>query len=865
MGKRGVLIGAMALFVPVLLLLMVAAQHSALVTLSSLSMYETTTAPFNVSMNNFGSQDSISLVTAQLGGFTVKNVTSYSDWKNNFTSNSIQWFGGLIHNNVINALFQFIAAAPAVDSNQTYTFTFVTKDTSNAEQTHSLQFTILNDETGPILSNQTVSDGSFIRQGANSYLVSTTAVDVETGVSSVTFRYSVCNNPNSTATSIQLTPSGSAYSATVDFSALLNEQQVCFDYIAASKGGATTTYSGKATVDGVSPTVSLKSPAEGAFINGQASFTFVPSDNLASSLSCSLLIDDVITATQSVSNNVQGSFSAQNGTDGKHTWNVQCADGVGLSGKGSPRTFTLDKTPPTASLTSPSNNSIISAGTLVEGTVADDYGVQTVMLAYNGNSTPAGTSFSISTASWVDGPTTVVVTATDNAGNTGTTILSVTVDRTPPVITLTGPEGTSDVHVNFTYDADDTYDDTLTCELYVNDTLYQTKDVTRGSNSFTQTLSPSSILWRVDCTDSANNRGSSSSKALTLVDTSGPDIAITPVDIVARGNPVIVTANITDPSGVAKVTASVVDPDGGTTPVTPTKSGSAYTISYPTTNASKLGTYTVAFSAEDTLGYGKSATEELTLTYAYLVTLTLTPTSVSPGDEITVSGKVLKDDGTVVPEQKITLTLPDDSLTVTLDPSNGGFTYTFTAPASSGTYNVTASLTSLENDIEYDSTASFTVSSGSGGSTGGESFHPGSGGFGDLSSNYQPPPSSGTVTATAPAVVEDVPSTTSSEAESVQEPDTTSDLQGVGAATGFFSLENLKNNTLWWALLLLIIVIAALMMASKRSQGGMGGILGGNQRTTARPKQLRKVYKSFDGEDGEQSLGDYLDSRTRQQ
>ncbi|MBI1970659.1 hypothetical protein HYS47_02855 [Candidatus Woesearchaeota archaeon] len=863
MGKRGVLIGATALVVSVLLLLMVAAQHSAVVTLSSLSMYETTTAPFNVSINNFGSQDSINLVTAQLGGFTVKNVTGYSDWKNNFTANSIQWFGGLIHNNVINALFQFLAAAPAVDSNQTYTFTFVTKDTSNAEQTHSLQFTILNDETGPILSNQTVSDGSFIRQGANAYLVSTTAVDAETGVSSVTFRYSVCNDPNSTATTIQLTPSGSAgsaYSATVDFSAVLNEKQVCFDYIAASKGGASTTYSGKATIDGVPPTVSLKSPAEGAFINGQASFTFVPSDNLAPSLSCSLLIDDVITTTQPVSNNAVGSFSAQNGTDGKHTWNVQCADGVGLSGKGSSRTFTLDKTPPAAVLTSPSNNSIISAGTLVEGTVADDYGVQSVMIAYNGNSTPAGTSFSISTASWTDGPTTIVITATDNAGNTGTTILSVTVDRTPPVIALTGPEGTSDVHVNFTYNADDAHDDTLSCELYVNDTLYQAKDVIRGSNSFTQTLSPSSILWRVDCTDSANNRGSSTPKSLTIVDTSGPDIVVTPVDSIARGNPILVTANITDPSGVAKVTASVVGPDGGTTPVTPVKSGSTYTVSYPTTNVSKLGTYTVAFSAEDTLGYGKSATEELTLTYAYLVTLTLTPTSVAPGDEVTASGKVVRDDGTLVPEQKIKLALPDDSLTVTLDPSNGAFTTTFIAPLSSGTYNVTAGLTSLENNMEYSSTASFTVSSGSsGGSTAGESFHPGSGGFGDLSSNYQPPQSPGTTTAIAPAVVEDVPSTTSSGSQSAQTPDTTSDVQGVGAATGFFSLENLKNNTLWWALLLFIIVIAALTMASKRSRGGT---LGGNQRQAAKPKQLRKVYQSFD--EG-QSLGDYLDSRTRPQ
>lgn len=851
-----------------LLLSIASAQHSATLTLSPGFLYETQGGTFNFSVNNFGSQHSISQVTGSLGGFTVRNVTTYSDWKNNFTANSIQWYGGLINNNVINAMFQFAAAAPNVDANQTYTFTFLTNDTASATQTHTMQFTIINDATGPALSNQSLSDGAAILQGA-AKMVGITAEDAETGVASVQFQHRACSASN--ASTISLSPSGSSYGGVADFTSYADSTRVCFTYTGASNGGAAAALNGTALIDGTAPSINLTLPSAGSFINGNAQFMFVATDNAASALSCLLLIDDAAaTAPVSVPNNTAASFSAADGTDGSHTWNVQCTDSVGLSGKGAARQYTLDKTPPNVTVSSPANNSVIAAGTLISVGVSDSYGVSSVTYTANGNSTTTtSSSFTVDTASWGDGPSVLAVTASDNAGNIGTTLLNFIVDRTPPVVTLAGPSGSVDVHVNFTYSAADTYDQTLLCELFVNNVRLDSRNITAGASSFQKIISPSTFPWRVDCTDDANNRGSSATNTLTTIDQSGPDMVITPVEYVLRGDSIVVTANITDPSSLANVTASLIKPDGTVEQVSPSVSGTVYTVTYPTASSTPTGNYAVAFSATDVLGFGSSATESFLVTYKVNIQLTLDPSSTAPSGTVLASGTVIDDTNTVIPESSLLIFVGNStSAVVSRDPITGAYNYSFTAPSSPGTYNITAQVTSAGNGVTYSKTAVLTVASASSSdsSSGSSPTLSRDSGIdvGALAGNYRPPQRDAPATESTiiQGAAPEEPAAGEGTAEPLPPSGDAGDVNGIGSATGFFNLGRLTHSTLFWTILVFLIIIGALALASRTGsfRSSIREMKGGQHPA----KQMQRAYSSGSAKnDGSTSLDEYLRMKGR--
>ena len=122
----------------------------------------------------------------------------------------------------------------------------------------------------------------------------------------------------------------------------------------------------------------------------------------------------------------------------------------------SPTTVDFDNTKPRVTITSPTNRAVVKvAGQMVTGTVEDPSIVQATLLV-NGTGqiisiAPDG-SFN-RTVTLLEGDNTIEVTAADAALNTGTSgVVTVTVDITPPVLTIGLSDPTGSITVTVTSD-----------------------------------------------------------------------------------------------------------------------------------------------------------------------------------------------------------------------------------------------------------------------------------------------------------------------------------------------------------------------------------------------------------------------------
>lgn len=112
-------------------------------------------------------------------------------------------------------------------------------------------------------------------------------------------------------------------------------------------------------------------------------------------------------------------------------------------------TPSLDTTPPTISMTAPSNGATLSGTITVSANAGDNVGVTGVQFKINGNNigtedVSAPFSVSLNTLTLLNGSFTISAMARDAAGNSSNAsvsvnILNVTLDTTPPTISLTAP------------------------------------------------------------------------------------------------------------------------------------------------------------------------------------------------------------------------------------------------------------------------------------------------------------------------------------------------------------------------------------------------------------------------------------------
>jgi len=812
---------ALSILLSLLVALASYASPDSTVDLNPKQVYETNNLEFNLTVNNIGGSEVIDEIRVNMNGFTITDMVNYKGWEEFFNNTLAKWFDGDLEDNVW-GLFRFTAKAPLVDSNQSQDIEVITKGDSGEEATDLIPVIIMDDTTPPILTNNIPYNNGFLRQGITDQLIRVDAQDPETGILNITFSYWDCTNGTTgEKASVALTCPDITCSTTLDLSQYQEGDSMCFEFESYNNALDSSKIEGSVGFDGTPPTVELIAPEDGSYASNNTLFSFTAADNLAPVLSCDFKIDGNVLTTINANNNEQTdiNYNMENTTEGTHTWTMTCRDLVDLEATAPERNVIIDRTPPTITLNSPLNGSTIGDGVLIEITTTDNYEVDNVDYSISLNSTELP-----------EGENILIVTAADKAGNIATAEFVFIVDRTKPTLSLISPDdGASiDVHASFLLNGADNIDKLLDCILYIDNEARKNFALnTADTGNVSLILAMNDYNWKITCSDDAGNTETTEERLVHIVDLSGPDIYMEDITRVARGEDYPFSANITDPSGVAEATYLF---DGNEQNLT--KDIDTYSGVISTGINHTLGIYSLAINAKDTLNNPSSLTDEFELIQGYIITINLNPSSAAPSSQVSVSGTVTLDDGSAVPEDTITLSLPEQDVNVTLN--SGSYSYEFTAPNADGTYKITASVISSDS-YAHKKSAELIVASSGGYSA---SYSRSDGGGGGLYCGDG-------VCTTAPAVGENCKKCPEDCGECPEKPkekptpepkkesflsdepydNKTKVIQskprtpaGIGQASGWFNLRSLAGNIWAWAIFVSIVI--ALYLYNKESKKG---------------------------------------------
>jgi hypothetical protein len=256
-----------------------------------------------------------------------------------------------------------------------------------------------------------------------------------------------------------------------------------------------------------------------------------------------------------------------------YTYRVRARDQAGnVSAKSDAITATtasppVDTTSPIVSITAPITDAIVSGTIDVTATASDDVGVVGVQFLLDGN--PLGAqdttppySISWNTSSTNDGDHVLTARARDAANNVASSAqVKVTVDKSPPDVTITGPTNTNVADmVNITANASDNVE--VAAVQFQVDNVDRQTDTTRpyamAWDSRTVANGPHTITARAR--DTAGNTKLSPSITINVANDysqcnvtvgSGPTVSIlepNPARAVAAGEEVLLRAEGTDPN-----------------------------------------------------------------------------------------------------------------------------------------------------------------------------------------------------------------------------------------------------------------------------------------------------------------------------
>src|SRR5581483_2431394 len=200
--------------------------------------------------------------------------------------------------------------------------------------------------------------------------------------------------------------------------------------------------------------VTVTSPQAGSTVNGtvpvSASVSIVGSLVVAG---VQFKLDGANLGAEDTSAPYSVSWNTTTATNGSHTLTAVARDLLGLQYTSNAVTVTVfnDTTPPTVSITSPSNGATISGTVTVTANASDNVGVAGVQFLLDGaalgaEDTAAPYSVAFDTTKVANGSHTLTARARDAAGNSATSsAVTVTVsngpppDTTPPAVAITSP------------------------------------------------------------------------------------------------------------------------------------------------------------------------------------------------------------------------------------------------------------------------------------------------------------------------------------------------------------------------------------------------------------------------------------------
>jgi hypothetical protein len=235
-------------------------------------------------------------------------------------------------------------------------------------------------------------------------------------------------------------------------------------------------------------------------------------------------------------------------------------------------TGAADTTPPSASITSPSNGSVVSNNITVDVSASDNVGVTKVELyldsALAGSTTAASLAFSLDTTTVANGAHTLQAKAYDAAGNSATsasvtvTVQNVVPDTTPPFATILSPTSGATVLSTISVNVSSSDNVGVTkVEWYLDGALAGSS--TSAAPNFvwnTANNANGSHTLQAKAYDAAGNAGVSAGVSVTVSNTAAP-LVPPQVQIISPNNSSTITSKITKVYTATSDTAGVVRAD----------------------------------------------------------------------------------------------------------------------------------------------------------------------------------------------------------------------------------------------------------------------------------------------------------------
>ena len=195
-------------------------------------------------------------------------------------------------------------------------------------------------------------------------------------------------------------------------------------------------------IDTTDPVSVINSPADGTYTNDNTpEINFTLTDNLDDNISYVIYIDGVADGTGTASNGTLTSVNLTAVGEGNHTIIVEGTDNAGNSANSTPVTLIVDLTDPVCVINSPADGTYTTDTTPeINFTLTDNLDDNISYVIYidgvpDGTGTASnGTLTSVNLTALADGNHTITVEGTDDAGNTGSSTITIYIDTTPPSV-----------------------------------------------------------------------------------------------------------------------------------------------------------------------------------------------------------------------------------------------------------------------------------------------------------------------------------------------------------------------------------------------------------------------------------------------
>ncbi len=392
--------------------------------------------------------------------------------------------------------------------------------------------------------------------------------------------------------------------------------------------------------DTTPPTVAITSPASGAAVRGTITVSANASDNVGVA-GVQFQLDGANLGAEDTASPYSVSWNTAGTSNGSHTLTAVARDAAGNTTTSSAVTVTVDNAAPTVAITSPANGAAVRGTIAVSANASDNVGVAGVQFQLDGanlgvEDTASPYSVSWSTTGTSDGSHTLTAVARDAAGNiTTSSAVTVTVDNTPPTVTIDQAAGQADPAsaspINFTAVFSEAVSGFAAADVAIGGTAGGTKTVAVTGGPATYNVAVSGMTTSgtviasivagaaVDAAGNASTASTSTDNTVTFnaADTTPPTVSITsPASGAAVRGTITVSANASDNVGVAGVQFKL---DGANLGAEDT--ASPYSVSWNTTTASE-GSHTLTAVARDAAG-------NTTTSSAVTVTVDNTPPTVT--------------------------------------------------------------------------------------------------------------------------------------------------------------------------------------------------------------------------------------------